>query len=188
MNFLSVFYGYFIVNSYKVFALDKITNENFLNTIGAVSSACASLRFIFGFMMEKWSFKTCYTVLLITEITVTGTIYFAVNNGYWYMLWMCLSIWLEGGHFTLFPTVCGKLFGIHGPSVYAIGFVTFGFSSLSGILMEKVILGYVGYLGVFLICLAMQVVALIMCWTMFDEVPMKADMLKLRSSSDEDEN
>jgi len=102
MMFLSVFYGYFIVNSYKLFALGKITDEKLLNTIGAVASACASIRFVFGFMMEKWSFKICYTILLVCEIAVTGTIYFAVNNGYVYMLWMCMSIWLEGGHFTLF--------------------------------------------------------------------------------------
>lgn len=65
MMFMSVFYGYFIVNSYKVFALGKIEDEKLLNTIGAVASACASIRFTFGFMMEKWSFKICYTFLLI---------------------------------------------------------------------------------------------------------------------------
>jgi len=43
MMFLSVFYGYFIVNSYKVFGKTYIESETFINTIGAISSACASI-------------------------------------------------------------------------------------------------------------------------------------------------
>jgi len=87
---------------------------------------------------------------------------------------MCVSIWLEGGHFTLFPTVCGKLFGAHGPAVYSIGFATFGISSLLGIFVVKVLLGSViNYIGVFIICVAMAVGALIINWTLFKEEPMK---------------
>ena len=108
---------------------------------------------------------------------MTATIFFAVRNGYVYMLWMCVSIWLEGGHFTLFPTVCGKMFGIHGPAVYSIGFITFGVSSLSGIFVVKVLLGEViGYFGVFMICLALEICALVITWMWFDETPLKPRM------------
>lgn len=76
--FCSVFYGYFIVNAYKLFASEYIHDDHFLSLIAAVSSAFAALRFIFGFMMEMWSFKTCYTCLLVAQIAVSGTIYYAV--------------------------------------------------------------------------------------------------------------
>jgi hypothetical protein len=100
---------------------------------------------------------------------VTGTIYFAVNNEYTYLIWMCVSIWLEGGHFTLFPTVCGKLFGVHGPTTYSIGFFCFGSAALSGIFMEKVILRDVqkNFYIFIIICLAMQITALVLNWTLF---------------------
>ena len=69
------------------------------------------------------------------------------------------------------------MFGIHGPAVYSIGFITFGVSSLSGIFVVKVLLGEViGYFGVFMICLALEIGALVITWMWFDETPLKPRM------------
>lgn len=172
--FLSVFYGYFIANSYKTFGEEYIKDDSFLSIIASVSSFCACLRFTFGFMMEKLSFKTTFSILLVIQIFVSGTIYWAVRHRWWYLFWMCFSYWLEGGHFTLMPTVCGKLFGQHGPFVFSIGFICFGISSLSTVFVVKVLLGnIINYIGVFIICLCFQVVSFVLLWTMFDETPLQ---------------
>jgi len=159
MMYLSVFFGYFMVNSYKLFGLWSDTfkdNQSFLVFIGASGSFCSSIWFVFGFMMEKFSFRFTFTLLLVLEMIVTATMIFSVKTQATYFMSICLTLWLEGGHFTLFPTVCAKLFKNQGPTLYSLGFATFGLSCLTSILIVKVFLDkLVGYFGVFMICLGM---------------------------------
>ena len=168
MNFLTVFYGYYIANAFKTFGEEHIDDDHFLSSIGAVASFCSALRFVFGFMIEKLSFKTCYTILIVLEIIVTATIYWAVRVHWLYMIWVALSIFLEGGHFTLMPAVCGKVFGNQASQVFSIAFISFGIASLTGVFVVKVLLNkIIGYLGLFIICLVFQVIALALLWLLF---------------------
>ena len=66
MNFLSVFLGLFIANEYKVYWLNSgfAPGENFLATVGAVGSVCNGLRFIWAALLDKFSYRTVYGVLL----------------------------------------------------------------------------------------------------------------------------
>ena len=81
---------------------------------------------------------------------------YSVKSKGTYFVSICLTLWLEGGHFTIFPTMCAKLFGSQGPALYSIGFMTFGCSCLTSILIVKVFLNkIVGYFGVFMICICM---------------------------------
>lgn len=107
---LSVFYGYFIANSFKVFGQLYIESDSFLSLLAACASFCAALRFIFGFMMEKWSFRTCYSILICSNIVVCLVIYWAVRVKWLYLILCCLSMTLEGGHFTIMPIIYGRLF------------------------------------------------------------------------------
>lgn len=106
--------------------------------------------------MEKLSFKTVYSLVLIFQIIIAATMVFAVKTKGTYFVAICLTLWLEGGHFTIFPTICAKLFGPQGAALYSIGFCTFGLSCLTSILIVKVFLDkIVDYFGVFMICLGM---------------------------------
>lgn len=124
--------------------------------------------------MEKWSFKTCYSILICSNLVICLTIYWAVNYKWLYLVFCCLSMTLEGGHFTLMPIIYGRLFKNQGTMMFTIGFACFGFSSLMGIFVVKFLLDVViGYLGIFLICAALQAGALAILWIFFSEVPLE---------------
>ena len=64
MNFLSIFFGTYIVSSYKSFGAQKIHDETFLSMIGAFASIFGCLRFTWSFAIDHYSFKRVYGVLM----------------------------------------------------------------------------------------------------------------------------
>ena len=62
------------------------------------------------------------------------------------MIWVMVSYFCLGGHFTIFPTAAGYIFGNElGPKVYAIIFTGFGTTSLMGFFIAKFALPIIGY-------------------------------------------
>jgi len=170
MMYLSIFYGYFIANVYKDFGELYIKDDRFLTLIGALSAAWAGFRFIWSFMMQKLSFKMVYSIMLVLQILVAVTINWSVRNRYSYLVSICLTIWIEGGHFTTLPTVCGKLYGMKGTQVFTIIFWSFGLSSMSGVFVVKVLLHRVfGFSTMFFIWAGMTAISLIILLTFFRE-------------------
>ena len=66
MNFLSVFVGLFIANEYKVYWLNSgfAPGEKFLATVGAIGSVCNGMRFVWAALLDKFSYRSVYAVLL----------------------------------------------------------------------------------------------------------------------------
>ena len=173
MMYLSVFYGYFIANNYKDFGDDHINDDHFLSIIGAASSACAGFRFTWAFLMQKYSFKFVYSIMLVLQIIVAMTLNWSVKNKYSYLISIWLTIWIEGGHFTILPTVLGKIYGSIGSTVFTVVFFTFGVSWLSGVLVSKVLLHQViEYFGLFIICSVMTLISLIILLVFFKDEQM----------------
>lgn len=62
------------------------------------------------------------------------------------MIWVCMSVWCEGGHFTLFATMMSKTFGKNGAMMYGFGMTFTGMSSLfSSILVRTTLNVYFEY-------------------------------------------
>jgi len=68
MNFLSVFLGLFIANEYKVYWLNSgfAPSEKFLAMVGAIASVCNGMRFIWPALLDKFSYRSIYGILLST--------------------------------------------------------------------------------------------------------------------------
>ena len=64
MNILSVFNGVFFVSSAKTYGGEFITDESFLSHVGAIASIFAALRFFWSFFLDKYSYKTIYSILI----------------------------------------------------------------------------------------------------------------------------
>jgi hypothetical protein len=57
MNFCSVFYGYVLITSYKVFGSQFIHDDMFLTMVGSIACVCGSLRFFWSMLLDfKYSY------------------------------------------------------------------------------------------------------------------------------------
>lgn len=66
MNTFSVFYGYFIISTFKNFGLEKIKDDEFLTAVGACSNVMGGMRWIWSYFSDRTSFKLVYGILLVT--------------------------------------------------------------------------------------------------------------------------
>lgn len=174
MQYFSIFIGYFVANQFKEFGGIYITDDKFLTLVGALSSACAGFRFVWAFLMQKYSYRTIYTIIILIQVVVGSTLYWSVRSKPAYLISVCLLIWCEGGHFTTLPTIVGSLFGQTGSQVFPILFINFGLSSMSGVFVAKVLLNNVlGYLAIYLILSGMCLISLVLLWTLFSDEPLK---------------
>lgn len=69
MNFLSIFFGTYIVGSFKMFAQETahIYDEEYLTFIGAIASIFGCLRFIWSFLLDYYSYKLIYSSLIALQ-------------------------------------------------------------------------------------------------------------------------
>jgi MFS family permease len=158
----SVFYGYYIAATYKSFGNEAIGDDDFMATVGAVSSFCnGSARFVWAYLMELTSFRTAYMTLLTIQTILSCTIYFTTAKPMLFMTWVCSSLACEGGHFVLFAAVMARLHGkVMGGRVYGVFFFNFGLSGVLVLFTELLLTSSVGYLPVFLLCSAMSAASL----------------------------
>ena len=102
-----------------------------MSVVGAVSSVFGGLRFIWSAAMDKYkSYKLIYAILIVLAAFLAFTLELVRGNKTLYMIWICLTIFCEGGHFSLIPTVVPKLFGAQAPRIYGFLLVFNGFVAL----------------------------------------------------------
>lgn len=112
MALMSITPGLYIVNVYKTFGKSKISNDEFLTIVGSVSSIFnGSFRYIWGWVMDKTSFKKSYTALIIIQTVFIMTLYYVASIEALYLIWVCVIVCCEGGHFSLYPTVIARMYG-----------------------------------------------------------------------------
>jgi len=63
------------------------------------------------------------------------------ENKWLYLIWIVLSYFFYGGHYSIFPTVSAKIYGPDtGGKVYPIIFLGFALSTIIGVVLAKVII------------------------------------------------
>jgi len=134
MNFCSLFYGYFLINAYKVYGETKRIDDNFLTLVGSLGAIFNSLfRLVWAWLIDLYQFKYVYAALLLLQFFVTSTLYWVSHDPIIFMIWYCLSSICYGGHFSLSPAICAHTFGMKiGVSVYTYLYISFALSSLCG--------------------------------------------------------
>ena len=142
MNGLSVMSGYFAVNNFHQYGIENgLTNEKYLAWVGSAAAICNSIRFVWSTMTDYLSYKLVYSILLIMQIILNGTIHWVSHNEALFGIWISLMLLGEGGHFVLVPNVLKKIYGAEsGTVLYGILFSYTGITSTIQIFLQKAIL------------------------------------------------
>jgi hypothetical protein len=117
MAFSSIFMGYYVLSVYKIFGTSiggEIADDNFLTQVGIATSIGGSLRLVWSSLLDikGASFKLVYGVLLVMQIVLGLTVFWAAEQGkITFLAWMTLMVFTEGGHFTLVPNAIKTIFG-----------------------------------------------------------------------------
>ena len=142
MNTLSVISGFFAVNNFKKYGqLNGLTNENYLAWLGSAAAVCNSIRFIWSYATDHFSYKVVFGVLLVMQIILDFTIPLVAESSGLYAIWISLLLLCEGGHFTLVPNILKKIYGEKGTALYGIAFSYTGICSIMIVVLQSYVLG-----------------------------------------------
>ena len=162
MNTFSIFYSYFLMSTFKTFGQEGIKDDSFLTTTGAISSIFAGLRWIWSYFYDKTSFKLTYGILLVLQIILSGLISFTNSNKLVYFIFVCLSLFCEGGHFTLVPAVTRTIFGKKASDVYGILLIYVGVSNVVSSILVNLLLKKLGYQFFYFLGCGFTIISLIL--------------------------
>jgi hypothetical protein len=107
--------------------------------------------------------------MIILEIFLSFTMPLAVQNEGTYLLWVSLTYWIEGGHFTLIPAIYKKIFGDDGARVFGIGFSFLGIASIFQIGLISTLAPYLGIGGFYYLFGVFCIVSLILLLCVFEQ-------------------
>jgi hypothetical protein len=166
--------GYFIVGTYKKFA-EKLLNDNsYISLIGSLGAIFGGIRFQWGPLVDYFSFKVVYTVILILQIILGFSFpFFAAYHYASFAICICLIFFCEGAHFTLMPLMITRLFGDTAEVIYPFAFSFLGVSQLFTFLLETFILKG-DFEATYYTGSALCLVSLAILFTLFKDEPFKA--------------
>lgn len=146
MNFCTVFYGYVLISSYKMFGSLYINDDMFLTFVGSIGCVCGSLRFLWSVLLDlNFTYQQVYGTLCALQLVCATLIFHAASHGhrYLFLILMAVSMFCEGGHFVLLPSHCAQLFGSskRGVQAFSMLFSCFGLSSLAGSVLSGYLQG-----------------------------------------------
>ena len=135
MACLSLFQGYYALNVYKLYGqtVESLNDDYYLTMVGSAAAILGTVRFIWGALLDSPSltFKYVYGGLLAIQVLLGLTIKSVSHSRGLYAVWICLMMFTEGGHFTIFPNIVKQVFGNDlGISVYGAFFTWAGAVSL----------------------------------------------------------
>ena len=119
--------GLLLANNYKVYGSTKIDDDHFLTLVGSFGSvANGCTRAIWALFFDKFGFRKVYFVLLAIQVSreitlllilttkaiLTPTFQFVSSSKALFLVWHCILMSCEGGHFAMFPSVTAKVFGL----------------------------------------------------------------------------
>jgi hypothetical protein len=118
----------FVINTFKSYGMKQIKNDQFLTLVGSIASVFGGIRFVWSYLIDRYSYKFSYTIVLLMNIFFGFTLILISENKALYLIWVSMIVWAEGAHFALIPTIIAKIFGPHAALVYGI---TFSFAAIA---------------------------------------------------------
>lgn len=107
-----MFFGFFMMNSFKMFGSHYINDDKFLTFIGsfgALFNGC--LRIVWSALLDYYPFRNVFSGLIAIQILVILTISWSVNNKWTYLLSVSMSNMCEGAISAVMPTLTLHVFG-----------------------------------------------------------------------------
>lgn len=109
---LSLSIGLLINGQYKNIG-KKYFDDGFLTAVGAMAAVGNGLsRPIWSSMLDKFSFKTVFSFLLVLEIFLGLTMQFSTGSSFVFMVYVFFVHTTFGGVMAMFPVVSAQLFGV----------------------------------------------------------------------------
>ena len=112
----------FVINTFKNFGMQKIKSDDFLTLVGSIASIFGGIRFVWSYLVDRYSYKLSYSIILSINIFFGSTLVLVSPHKPLYLIWVSMIVWAEGAHFSLLPTVIAKLFGPYAALIYGIAF------------------------------------------------------------------
>ena len=171
------------MNVYKLFGqnYEDLNDDAFLTWVGSMGSICTSLRFLWSAALDQKSYKLVYGVLLVCQVLVSLTMFVAIQSKLSYIIWICIGLFCEGGHFTIVPNTLKQIFGDQATSLYGIMLTYTGLSSLVMIGLLETTLSD-DYLAFYLITAGCSLAALCILLFAFNETKFVYDVEQVRAA------
>ena len=136
MLVFGMFYSLYIASAYKFLAQDGL--DDFVLTIaGAIGSICnGGSRFVWATLQDKLGFRPVYAIIMCLQLFTCCAIHFSLTSPTFYTTLVATSFLCEGGHFSMFPTVSARVFGIKsGGQIFTIIFFAVPIASTASFLL-----------------------------------------------------
>ena len=116
----------FINTMYKAFGQQFIKDDHFLAFVGSIASIFnAGGRIIWGQVLDKTSFKSCFVTLcsLLSGLMLTFITTQSFDSKALYFIWVLAIFFTFSGIFVIFPTATAQVFGkSHAGTIYGLLF------------------------------------------------------------------
>ena len=89
--------------------------------------------------LDYYPYQKVYGSLVLSQMILMFTIPLVATNRALYATWVSLTLFCEGGHFTLVPNVIRKIYGEQATFLYGIMFFYSGASSLMMIGLQSAV-------------------------------------------------
>ena len=165
MSFCSIQNGYFTATNFKNYGITKISDDSFLTLVGSLSCVCnGGGRFFWGLLSDKLHFKRVYLTILCIQIAEIATLRFVSAYKPTYLIWVCVALLCEGGHFVIFPVLNLEMFGEKlGGSAFSVVLLGIAMANVTQFCINLGLRGLIGFENEFLIFLGLSVIAFGVC-------------------------
>jgi MFS family permease len=137
------FFLYLLTNTNRAFGNLADISQSALQIMAILFGVVnGTTRFMWGLLMDKFSFKPLMLIIMILESSIAFSVYFSKINEYLYIFenLMC-AICLSGFFVTITPTF-NKVFGFdNGAKLYGLTGITIGVASFLGPIVTKIYIG-----------------------------------------------
>jgi MFS family permease len=156
---------------YKLYGNSVLNDDAFMTIVGSFAFIFGAIRFVWSWLVDLYSYKFSYTIILAVQSFLALTLVAISEIKICYFFWVCLLIWLEGGHFVLLPTIMAKIFPETRAQIYSIAFSLNGMANLLAIILIRYFLVYVGFAFFFYVGGVFSIISLLLLVFLFKEEP-----------------
>lgn len=144
---MSICQGTYISYIFKNYGLQSINDDGFLTTVGTIGAVSNGLsRSFWAYLLDKFPTKYIFGALFLIQISIGFTMELIKSEKILYLIWIAISYWCLGGHFSMTPTVWAKLYGNKtGGQVYSIVFLFFIPSPIIALILSRTLYKELGY-------------------------------------------
>ena len=70
----------FVINTYKKYGLKNIGDDKFITLAGSVAAIFGGMRFVWSYLVDRYSFKFSYSIVLGINIVFGSTLVLISTN------------------------------------------------------------------------------------------------------------